>query len=745
MDVLKIYFKLFFKNTIIRYLYLCMMISTILILGVSICMGLTLAELLYILCMFIFFEMVLFMILSYIFLTRDKVSHVSETIEAIAKRETRQTYSIGVLGTLLIIFNFILMILMLVNFTNNDTLDLSDTYMMSFLLGIIIPEIIALIIVSYSHVKRKEETIDMLYDQGYVKYAIAVLSILLVIYNIVTIMLLFIGLMLNTGFIYFSNYYIVSYLMNIVLPEMICFMVVIMLSSFDNRFRSSIVMIIFLLLVSPLMNIIQSSMMNLLLFIPKYISPFHKVFQIITLPFSLFMTIGYNMDSLYSYNNEVYKLWLLLGWFIIFILVYYRYYWIKKKHILIIMGTVIGLCGFQIYRPQSTYRLLYDNDYTEDYNYYMSNNYDTTIYSYDSIDYAITSYDLDISVKEKLYVEGTLHLESDQAINTIILTLYHSYKVKNISSSHLTSYNQNGDYITLVFDSFINEEDIIISYSGYHNIMFSNYEAVQLPGYFAWYPMVGEKTIYFYNSDIATANDGLNPYNRIKEAKFNIHVNASYQVICNLDEVSTHTYSGMSDSLTLIGGYVGCIDNQIVNYYPIQLSKQYTLDDYQDNVYTKINNLKTKFEELFQIELTDFDHKNIIIASNALFRQSDIGYLSIFDNYILVSQDALNYMRTYINYKLYNRFDLNPVLIDILNYLDYETLTSDNFIDELISEINDIYSMSIDSTLEENIIMAQQCETLLNDFNHYIDTYGKEALEQELGKVILGGDYEISG
>ncbi|MCD8029143.1 MAG: hypothetical protein LUF02_10940 [Erysipelotrichaceae bacterium] len=46
MDVLKIYFKLFFKNTILRYLYLCMMLSTVLILGISICMGSTLAELL---------------------------------------------------------------------------------------------------------------------------------------------------------------------------------------------------------------------------------------------------------------------------------------------------------------------------------------------------------------------------------------------------------------------------------------------------------------------------------------------------------------------------------------------------------------------------------------------------------------------------------------------------------------------------------------------------------------------------
>ncbi|MCD7839179.1 MAG: hypothetical protein LUG46_00980, partial [Erysipelotrichaceae bacterium] len=94
MDVLKIYFKLFFKNTILRYLYLCMMLSTVLILGVSICMGFTLSVLLYMLCMFIFFEMVLFMILSYIFLTRDKVSHVNETIEAIAKRESQQSYSI---------------------------------------------------------------------------------------------------------------------------------------------------------------------------------------------------------------------------------------------------------------------------------------------------------------------------------------------------------------------------------------------------------------------------------------------------------------------------------------------------------------------------------------------------------------------------------------------------------------------------------------------------------------------------
>lgn len=493
------------------------------------------------------------------------------------------------------------------------------------------------------------------------------------------------------------------------------------------------------------MNIIQSRVDTFLFFIPEWITSINKVFQTITLPFSLFMNIGYNMDSLYSYNNEIYKLWLLLGWFIIFILVYYRYYWVKKKHILIIMITIIGLCSYQIYKPQSIYRLLYDSNYADDYYYYMSDNNDSTIYNNESIDYTISKYNLNISLKEKLYVEGTLHLESAQSINTMVLTLYHYYKIKNISSSHLASYNQNGDYITLIFDKSISEEDIHISYSGYHDRMFSNYEAVQLPGYFAWYPMAGEKTIYFYNSNIASANDGLNPYNRIEKAEFNIHVNAPYQVICNLDEVSTHNYNGISDSLTLIGGNVGSIDNQIVNYYPIELSKQYTLDDYQNDIYTDISHLKTKFEKLFHIELTDFDNKNIILASNALYRQSNIGYLSIFDDYILVNQDALDYMSTYIYYKLFNRFDLNPVLIDILSYVDYDSLTSDNFIDELISEINDIYSMSIDSTLEENIIIAQQCEELLDDFNYYIDTYGKEALAQELGKVILGEDYEISG
>ncbi|MCD8029144.1 MAG: hypothetical protein LUF02_10945 [Erysipelotrichaceae bacterium] len=360
------------------------------------------------------------MILSYIFLTRDKVNHVSETIEAIAKRENRQTYVIVVLGTLLILFDFIFIILMFISFTNNSTLDLSNTYMISFLLGIIIPEIIALTIVSYSHMKRKEETIDISYNQGYAKYAVIVLSILLAIYNIVTILLLFISLIMNTGLVYFSSYYIVSYLMNIVLPEIICFIVVMMLSSFDNRFRSSIALLIFILLVSPLMNIIQSRVANLLLFMPEWITPINHVFQIMTLPFSLFMNIGYNMDNLYSYNNEIYKLWLLLGWFIIFILVYYRHYWVQKKHIIVIMVIIIGICGYQIFRPQSIYRLLYDNDYTDDYNYYMSNNNDRTIYNDESIDYTISRYDLDISLKEKLYVEGTLHLKANQSYINLI-------------------------------------------------------------------------------------------------------------------------------------------------------------------------------------------------------------------------------------------------------------------------------------------------------------------------------------
>lgn len=350
----------------------------------------------------------------------------------------------------------------------------------------------------------------------------------------------------------------------------------------------------------------MSPYMTILEWFDKPYIPVDTIINIIHLPFTFFIQNGvYSIDSLYGYQNEIYKLWLLLLWFIIFICVYHHYYFKEKKQRCIIPIILICIGCYQIYKPQSVYR--HDSKWNgqyADYHYYGMDDNDV-VYLDEDIDYMISSYDLNIKITDQLYVDAFLQIHCNQPTNVIVLTLYHNYKIKSLSSNQLQSYTQDRDFITLTFNENITDIDINLSYQGYNNNLFSNYQAVILPGYFPWYPMAGQKSVYFNNNDVSQINYGYNPYNRIENANFNITIDAPYNIITNLDNI----YSGTSDSLTLVGGCIETASSQIINYYPLALSYDYTKDDYMEQHQAYIDETIQNFKETFHMDLTDFDNK----------------------------------------------------------------------------------------------------------------------------------------
>lgn len=89
-----------------------------------------------------------------------------------------------------------------------------------------------------------------------------------------------------------------------------------------------------------------------------------------------------------------------------------------------------------------------------------------------------------------------MKLISKQPQKEFDFTLYRNYKIRSLNSNDLKSYAQNGDFIHIEFNKPIKNTNIEIKYSGYHPNLYSNNQAVVLPGYFAWYPMAGEKQLY---------------------------------------------------------------------------------------------------------------------------------------------------------------------------------------------------------------------------------------------------------
>ncbi|MCD7839180.1 MAG: hypothetical protein LUG46_00985 [Erysipelotrichaceae bacterium] len=542
----------------------------------------------------------------------------------------------------------------------------------------------------------------------YLNNCMVVLAILLIFYNIFLISILFITLFKNNEISYFNMTYLISYFMNVILPQVISFMIVIMISMIDSFKISSLLLVLSILLMSPYMSILE--------WFDKPYIPIDTIINIIHLPFTFFIQHGeYSIDSLYGYQNEIYKLWLLLFWFIIFIGIYHQYYFKEKKQRCIIPVLFLCIGCYQIYKPQSIYR--YNNKWNgqyADYHYYGMDNNDVA-YLDEDVNYTINNYDLNIKITDQLYVNALLHIHCDQPDNNIVLTLYHNYKITSLSSSHLQAYTQDGDFVTIIFNENITDTDINLSYQGYNNNLFSNYQAVALPGYFPWYPMAGEKSVYFYNHQVTQINYGYNPYNRVN-ATFHITVDAPYNIITNLDEI----YSGTSDSLTLIGGNVKTTSSSIFNYYPLALSYDYTIDDYIVQHQGYIDTTIQDFKATFHINLTDFDNKKIIMTSDAIDK------CAIFNDYVIISEGYFD-ICTYIQYKMLNRYDLNPSMVNALctftSWSNNSEVTINNFLYEVKSLDNDLY----------------------HKLSSYNEQYGCDKLIEEIGKLIVCEASEIGG
>lgn len=496
--------------------------------------------------------------------------------------------------------------------------------------------------------------------------------------------------------------------MNVILPQFISFMIVIMISMINSFKISSLLLVLSILLMSPYMSILE--------WFDKPNIPIDTIINIIHLPFTFFIQYGeYSIDSLYGYQNEIYKLWLLFIWFMIFIGIYHQYYLKEKKQRWMIPIILICIGCYQIYKPQSIYR--HDNKWNgqyADYHYYGMDDNDVA-YLDEYVNYTINDYDLDIQITDQLYVDALIHIHCEHPDNTIVLTLYHNYKITNLSSSYLQSYSQDGDFITITFNNNITDTNINLSYQGYNNHLFSNYQAAILPGYFPWYPMAGEKSVYFNNNNVTQVNYGYNPYNRVN-ATFHITVDAPYNIITNLEDI----YSGTSDSLTLIGGCVETTSFSIINYYPLALGYDYTKDNYITQYQSYIDTTIQDFKETFHMNLSDFDNKKIIITSDAIDK------CAIFDDYVLMSEGYFD-ISTYIQYKMLNRYDLNQSLVNVLcsftSWSNNSEITINNLLYEVKSQDNDLYYQ----------------------LYNYNKQYRCDKLIEEIGKLILGETSEIGG
>lgn len=530
--------------------------------------------------------------------------------------------------------------------------------------------------------QNKEREVLRCLNKPYIyrNLSVFVLLMLLVIFNIFILSMLIISGLYVHNLSFMIELIQRYYLMNILLPQICTFSIVILISQISKQILILPLFVIVIFLISPYLDSF--------VWVEKPNFPIDTIISVIRQPFSVFLQNGENsMDTLYGLQNEIYKIYICLFWVVSALISLFAYRFNKK----VIIGTYVVPCLLiiGIYMPQSKYRL--DDSWNRgraDINTYQIMDMKNIYKSNKSVDYQIKNYQLKIDIQRELNVSGKIKLTSNTKQKDFVLTLYHDYKIKNLQCSISMDYKQDGDYIRISFDQPINEVDIDIEYSGYHPLLYSNHQAVQLPGYFAWYPMAGEKQLYVSIDSEIYWSYGYNPYNRVDSADFDITIHAPYPIVTNLNQVDDNKYHGISDSFTLIGGFLEKVDNQqYVNFFPLYTNSKSLDDEFVQSYKQNKEKIDNEMQLLFGNRMMLPKDKKVIICSNGLNQNTTLGAYSEFDDYIIIGHNGFLSISEYLSYYIYNQNNADKILKDIVLLSIDDGITKEEFVKRMQEEI----------------------------------------------------------
>ena len=273
----------------------------------------------------------------------------------------------------------------------------------------------------------------------------------------------------------------------------------------------------------------------------------------------------------------------------------------KKTYYLSILVSVICAIWGLIYSGLPASYYCSDN--------FISNDDDQWRYTIEGVkqeereaDFQIISYDMDLKLGRQMRATVTC-VPSDGGLDTYAMTLYRLYQVDSITDENGDALEYQQDENTLLI---YGQEDGIQSFTlKYHggptgaSCLYNNRYAINLPGWFPYYPVPGWNKIY--------QNEGEYRYvdNRLKTpARFRIQLHADGTVYSDLERMGNNHFQGMSCGPTLLSGFVGerKLENGTVYIYPyLDASSIEATKDSEDYVVDKIRQEGNKIQLIIQL------------------------------------------------------------------------------------------------------------------------------------------------
>lgn len=332
----------------------------------------------------------------------------------------------------------------------------------------------------------------------------------------------------------------------------------------------------------------------------------------------------------YGMYAEIYRWNLIIFWISLLSFLFFKLCQIKKtalKAVLLSLTLLIStfnLVGYFYGGSHIEKGAQLDSISMSDYLFYTENEQKNQ-----DPDFGVTSYDMDLSIYRQLDAEVSMTL-SDTGLEYYNFTLYHGYNVLKITDieGNALKYNREGDYVTVIGNG--NLQLINIKYSGYSPILYSNYQACSLPGFFAYYPIPG---FYKITGDYTTYN----PIEIKSETEFNIRVDSARQFYSNLDEVKNekNCFVGVTSYPTLFSGFYKSNSSDIYKIYAITV-KGWGLseidEEYTDEIQKYINELDNNSSNNLNLKEYTIIQTNEMLSSNCIYDGIFLGDDTVFIN-----------------------------------------------------------------------------------------------------------------
>lgn len=337
-------------------------------------------------------------------------------------------------------------------------------------------------------------------------------------------------------------------------------------------------------------------------------------------------------DTLYGFPTETYRM-AAMGFWVVFALLLFTWEFYKNfpKRRFIFIAVLVGLSGLLLYQAEVKGSVLLMKDHPEAslneiVDYYIKHEAKD-----EAANFKITEYNINMTMGKELEAEVIMDLRSPEGMSCYRFTLYHGYKIKEVTdgAGAPLEYSREGDYLE-VQSQGDRLSEICIAYKGHSSSFYANKKACFLPGFFPYYPRAGYRMIYDINKRKYVSH-------RDEKAKFHVTVDKDH-MFSNLRKEGK-TFEGVAENLILVNGYYKETKSEGKRMITYPLS-----EGEEQGIKERLKQLPTELEELQSFlgipDLETSFPELIVTVPGSLAMASSVQKYFSYEDYALVTSDT---------------------------------------------------------------------------------------------------------